>query len=289
VRTRVVVSFLLFVAACANQRPIETAAPPADAAFRRDPIPSAAPRVLATDAVTAELLRAAFTCHEQRRRVAIENLANVDTWAFKRRVVRSSTRDVVGNDGAVFQVPFVESIESRWTPGVIQITERSLDLAIDGEGFFAVHLVDGTTGYTRAGSLRIADDGKVVTGFGRPILPMITVPADLLCLDITAEGGFRGRTAGSPDTTTMFGSITLHRFVNPSGLRSVSNGVWQPTEASGSPITAEPGQNGVGFVKQGFLERSNVVPDDEVAELQRVERQREALLLVMRELGLVAP
>ena len=283
-RTRVVVSFLLSVAACANQRPIESS-PFAHAAYRRDLASLATPPIPTDDAVAGELLRGAFAYCEQRRRVALENLANVLTWAYKRRVVRTSTHDVVGADGVVFRVPFVESIEPTWTSGALEVSSRNLDLAIDGEGFFAVHMLDGSTAYTRAGSLQLNGDGKVVTGFGRPILPEITVPSDLLDLAVAPDGGFQGRTAGSPDTVTMFGSITLHRFVNPAGLRSRSDGMWQPTEESGAPVTGAPGQNGLGFVKQGFLERSNVQHHEELDELQLLERQHAALLAAMQRLG----
>lgn len=282
-RTRVAVSFLLSIAACANQRPIESV-PFADAAYHRDEASFAAPPIPTDDAVTAELMRGAFACCEQRRRVALENLANVLTCAYKRRIVRTSTHDVVGADGVVFQVPFVESVVPTWTPGVLEATNRALDLAIDGEGFFAVHLLDGSIGYTRAGALQINADGNVVTGFGSPILPEITVPGDFLDIAISPDGVFQVRTAGNPESMTGLGSLRLHRFVNPAGLRCTGD-VWRPTEESGCPITAEPGQTGVGWVKQGFLERSNVQHHEELEELRTLERQHDALLTAMQHLG----
>lgn len=242
----------------------------------------------AIDPVLAQLAQAATAVHQQRCRVAVENLANVDTCGWKRRIVRTSTQTIHGRDGAPHTLPVLLGTESVFSPGTLQATGRNLDLAIDGDGFFAFTLLDGSTAYTRAGSCRIDASGKLRSHDGFVVLPEITFPSDTLDLAIDPEGRVTVRTAGSPDTTTLLGQLTLHRFVNPSGLLNTGS-VWRPTEASGAPITNTPGSTGLGQLKQGFLERSNVDANREALELQFAERQHAALQEAMRRLGVVLP
>jgi flagellar basal-body rod protein FlgG len=162
-----------------------------------------------------------------------------------------------------------------FTTGTLEITERNLDVAIDGDGFFAVTLPDGTTGYTRDGALHLNAEGKIVTGSGNVLLPEISVPNDALEIAIDPEGRVNVRTAGSPDTSTLLGQITLHRFVNPSGMLAVGANVLRPSEASGAPITNTPGQTGLGLLKQGFVERSNVQIVNELVNLIVAQRAYE--------------
>lgn len=162
-----------------------------------------------------------------------------------------------------------------FTAGTLEITDRSLDMAINGDGFFAVLLPDGSTGYSRDGAFELNADGKLVTGQGNVLLPEITVPSDTLEISIDPEGRVTGRTAGSPDSSTFFGEITLHRFVNPSGMLAVGGNVLRPTEASGAPITSTPGDNGLGLLKQGSLERSNVQIVNELVNLIVAQRAYE--------------
>jgi len=162
-----------------------------------------------------------------------------------------------------------------FTTGTLEITERSLDVAIDGEGFFSVVLPDGSTGYTRDGGFHLNADGKLVTGSGNILLPEITVPNDTLEISIDPEGRVSGRTAGSPDTATSFGQINISRFINPSGMLAVGANILRPTEASGQPITGTPGLTGLGFMKQGFVERSNVQIVNELVNLIIAQRAYE--------------
>ena len=99
-----------------------------------------------------------------------------------------------------------------FSPGTLEITDRNLDLAIDGEGFFSVLLPDGSTGYTRDGGFQLNADGKMVNGSGHILLPEITLPSDLLEINIDTEGRVTGRTAGNADTSSQFGQLTIHRF-----------------------------------------------------------------------------
>lgn len=236
------------------------------------------------DAVVAQLAQASAVLHDLRCRVALENLANVGTCAWKRRIVRTTTQSIVGADGTPHAMPVLVGVESVFAQGALELTQRALDLAIDGEGFFAVLGLDGTTGYTRAGSLQVNADGKLVTSTGQFLLPEITLPSDTLEIAVDPEGRVAGRTAGSPDTSTQFGQLTLHRFVNPAGLR-VDGETFRATDDSGAPITGQPGSAGLGMLKQGFLERSNVENARETMDLQIGERNHQAFLAALRQLG----
>lgn len=162
-----------------------------------------------------------------------------------------------------------------FTTGTLEITDRSLDVAIDGEGFFSVTLPDASTGYTRDGEFHLNADGKIVTGAGNVLVPEIVVPTDTLEISIDPEGRVSGRTASAPDVSTVFGRITIHRFVNPSGMLAVGSNVVRPTEASGPPITGTPGATGLGLLKQGFVERSNVQIVNELVNLIVAQRAYE--------------
>lgn len=219
------------------------------------------------------------------------NIANVNTAGFKKS--QASFEDLfyvtlqspgLARGAGDSAVPIGTQIGSGtrlngttkvFTTGTLEITDRTLDLAIDGEGFFAVTLPDGSTGYTRDGNLQVNADGKLVTGQGNILLPEITMPNDTLEVAIDLEGRVNVRTAGNPDTSTLLGQIQLHRFINPSGLLATGSNVLRPTEASGAPISSTPGSIGLGQLKQGFIERSNVAIVNELVNLIVAQRAYE--------------
>ena len=285
---------LLALSACQTAVPSEDARGIREASFvRESAAPAASPRVI--DDVAAELLLAAASVQTAEQRVHCENIANVETIGYKRRVVIAETQQVAAQDASQFTVPKVVSVVSVFTTGRLEPTERSLDIAIDGDGFFSVLLADGQTGYTRNGRMTINQDGKLLVGVAGEIyspdhvlIPEITVPSDTLEISIGPNGRVSGRTASSPDSVTQFGQLYLHRFLNPAGLLR-SSWLSRVTERSGQPTTGNPGSNGLGVLKQGFLERSNVNLAAELMALQVLESKRSALLAVMRTYGIELP
>lgn len=219
------------------------------------------------------------------------NIANVNTAGFKKSqasfedlfyVTLQSPGLAQGGDGA--PVPIGTQIGSGtrlngttkvFTTGTLEITERQLDVAIDGDGFFSVITSNGDTGYSRDGGFHVNRDGKLVSGQGYVLTPEITIPSDALEISIDPNGRVSGRTAGSPDTSTSFGDITIHRFINPSGLLADGSNVLRQTDASGPPTTGTPGDNGLGLLKQGFVERSNVQIVNELVNLIVAQRAYE--------------
>jgi flagellar basal-body rod protein FlgG len=138
-----------------------------------------------------------------------------------------------------------------------------------------VLLPDGSTGFTRDGGFQLNADGKIVSGSGHILQPEITLPPDLLNVSVDSEGRVSGRTAGSPDSSTQFGQLTINRFLNPSGMLDVGGNVVHQTAASGPPTTGNPGQNGLGAIKQGFVESSNVQIVNELVNLIVAQRAYE--------------
>lgn len=256
--------------------PAATAAKaPTEASAQRSPSPEAPEAAIA-------LLQQALVVTERQRNVILENIANVNTAGWKKRQLQISTT-LHAESG--LEMPTAAAIETVWTMGTLEITERNLDVAIDGDGLFAVVAEDGTTNYTRNGGFHLNADGKLVTADGLVVIPEITVPADTLEIAIDPEGRVTGRMAGAPDTSTSFGQLTLTRFVNPNGLVATGRGAMRQTDASGNPITGAPGTAGLGLLKQGFVERSNVQVINELINLQLAERQRTLLRRVLADYG----
>ena len=219
------------------------------------------------------------------------NIANVNTTGFKKS--QASFEDLLyvtqqspglargtGTDALPIGVQIgsgtrLNGTTKIYSSGTLEGTERSLDVAIDGDGFFAVLMPDGTTAYTRNGNFQVNATGKLVTSNGNVLVPEITLPQDVLDVSIDPEGRVNVRTAGSPEQTQQLGQLQLHRFVNPSGLLALGASVLRPTEASGQPITGQPGQLGLGMLRSGFLERSNVQIVNELVNLIVAQRAYE--------------
>ena len=269
--------------------PAEAAMPLGETATPRPTPRTAVPAsTLRSDASARSMLTAAIAVHEHQRRVAIENLANVDTCGFKRRVAVTSTQPITAADGQVHLAPTVLGSTPVIQVGALETTGRTLDVAIDGEGFFAVQHLDGSTRYTRDGRFGLNADSKLVTMSGQVLLPEITFPQDTLDTTIAPDGSVTVRTAGSPDCTCLLGKLTLHRFVNPVALRPEGN-LLAPNEGSGQPITNSPGTTGLGLLRHRCLERSTVQTGQELQALRTAEQHLQSLHEALAQCGMDWP
>jgi len=160
-----------------------------------------------------------------------------------------------------------------YTPGELQNTDRNLDIAIMGEGFLQVTLPTGDLRYTRDGTLQTNADGNLVTTTGYPFEPAITIPTDATSVDIGKDGTVN--VTDSSGNISVVGTIQLARFSNPSGLSSEGDNLLAETDASGTPITGTPGENGMGTIQSGFLEKSNVQMVTELVNLITAQRAYE--------------
>lgn len=219
------------------------------------------------------------------------NLANVDTTGFKRSQVEfqdllyQNVRDP-GTQGATgFEVPTgiqigsgvkTSGITKIFSQGNFENTNNTLDLAIEGQGFFQVLMPNGEFRYTRDGAFRLNSTGQLVTADGFLLQPPIAFPNDTLSITVGTDGTVSVITAGAPNTTTTIGNITTTRFANPGGLRAEGRNLFSETTASGAPLQGTPGEAGLGTLQQGFLERSNVQVVTELIRLITAQRAFEA-------------
>lgn len=164
--------------------------------------------------------------------------------------------------------------QKEFTDGSVEITEKSLDLAIVGRGFFEILLPDGTTAYTRNGQFQISADGEIVTARGMVLQPSITVPDDAQNITVSSDGIVEATVFGQATAQTL-GTLTVTNFVNPTGLQAIGSNMYLETAASGSPTAGTPGNQGLGRLEQGALENSNVDVVQELVNMITTQRTYE--------------
>ncbi len=147
-------------------------------------------------------------------------------------------------------------------------TENALDLAIAGDGFFAIQQADGTTAYTRNGSFKMSVDGNVVTASGESLLPAITIPQNAASITVGRDGTVSAELANGGGAVQV-GQIQMSRFVNSAGLQPIGRNLYAETASSGQPIVGIPGDQGAGLLMQGSLEASNVNVVEEMVNMSR--------------------
>jgi flagellar basal-body rod protein FlgG len=158
--------------------------------------------------------------------------------------------------------------------GTLTSTEKDLDVAIRGEGFFQIDLPDGRTAYTRDGSFELDATGKLVTVDGYTVNPGITIPNNASNITVNSVGQVSA-VVGNATTSTVLGQLQLARFVNKSGLEAIGDNLFLETAASGSPQQAVPGTEGYGTTLQRYLEAANVNSVTELTDLISAQRAYE--------------
>ena len=162
------------------------------------------------------------------------------------------------------------------TQGEYNNTGNSLDLAIQGAGFFQVKQTNGEIAYTRAGTFHLDQQGNVVTASGDPLDPSVTIPAGATNISIGSDGTVTVTMPGQTNAQQV-GSIQLATFPNPGGLLANGNNLFTPTTASGDPIVGIPGgSEGLGTLQQGMLENSNINVVDEFIQMIVTQRAYES-------------
>ncbi len=165
--------------------------------------------------------------------------------------------------------------------GTVLQTEKELDVAIRGEGFFKIDLPDGRSAYTRDGSFEIDPNGTLVTIDGYTVQPSITIPQN--ARSVTIDGSGQVEALLDNDTTPQqLGQLQLVRFVNKSGLESIGDNLYVETGASGSEQVGVPGAAGYGNLLQQHLEQANVNAVSEISDLIAAQRAYEMNARVIR-------
>lgn len=235
------------------------------------------------------IAKTGLEAQQTRMGVVSNNLANVSTTGFKRdranfedlfyQTVRQpgaqSSQDTTLPSGLMRGSGVrVVSTEKLHTQGGVTQTGNSLDVAIEGRGFFQILRQDGSIGYSRDGSFQMDAQGQMVTSNGFLLQPGIVIPENALSITIGQDGIVSVMEPGNT-APTQVGNIQLADFVNPAGLQPIGQNLFLETVSSGAPQLSDPGLNGVGTVYQGALEASNVNVVEEMVNMIETQRAYE--------------
>ena len=155
--------------------------------------------------------------------------------------------------------------------GSLTQTGGDLDIAIEGRGYLEVTLPSGSAGYTRDGGLKRTADGLIVTSEGYPVAPGLTIPVDARSVSINADGGVYAHFIDEVQPE-LIGELSLVGFANEKGLEAIGGNMFLETAASGPAVPGQPGEDGLGTLRQGDLEESSVESVREITELIKAQR-----------------
>ena len=233
--------------------------------------------------------RTGLEAQDTRMRVIANNLANIATTGFKRDRANFATLayqdDRVAGQPSSSETAYatglnlgtgvqVQSTTAITTQGTLSATGNSLDLALDGDGFFQVQLPGGRLAYTRAGNFSRSAEGQLVTAQGYAVQPSITIPADAASITVGADGTVSVTTSASSNPTEV-GQLTLASFANPAGLQALGDNFLSETAASGAAQIGAAGEGGRGSIRQGMLEASTVNVVEELVDMIEAQRAYE--------------
>lgn len=228
-----------------------------------------------------------MAAQQMRVDVVSHNLANMSTTGYNAR--RADFADLMYQQAA--QPGTITASDGTMLPTGVQLgmgvrpaavsvvlaqgsfseTGGDLDLAIEGRGYLEVTMPSDASAYTRDGSLRRSAEGQIVTSDGYAIAPGITIPEETRSLSINGAGEVWAYFANA-DQPEMLGQITLTSFANEKGLIATGSNLYLESPASGPPTTGAAGLDGLGTLRQGYLEDSSVDAVREVTELIKAQR-----------------
>ena len=228
-----------------------------------------------------------MSAQQMRVEVIAQNLSNMSTTGYNARradfadlhyqqLARPGT--INATDGTMLPTGVQlglgvrpSSVSMILAQGSLAATGADLDIAIEGSGYLEVTLPSGQQAYTRDGALKRSGEGLIVTADGNPVSPEIVIPSDTRSISINSAGEVYAYFADSAEAQ-LLGQFSMAGFTNPKGLEAVGSNLFLQTEASGPPIQSTPGQDGLGTVRQGYLEESSVDAVKEITDL--IEAQR---------------
>lgn len=239
------------------------------------------------------LSTAALGMSAQQRSVdnIANNLANVGTTGFKRSTIafqdlfyeniatskHGGTSNHTNSNGPMLQIGHgsraVATIRN-FMQGSVAETGNALDLAISGSGFFQVELPDGNIAYSRDGNFSRDATGMLVNNSGLALAGQIEIPQDAVAIEISQDGTITALMAGD-NTQIEIGQIELAKFANPGGLEALGDNLYAENDASGLAFFGDPGSEGFGVIRQGYLEQSNVDIVNEMVRLIEAQRAYE--------------
>lgn len=228
-----------------------------------------------------------MAAQQTRVEVISQNLANMSTTGYNARraefadlAYQQVTRPgaIAAADGTMVPAGVQMGLGVRPTAvtltlaqGALAQTGGDLDVAIDGLGYLEVTMPSGVSAYTRDGALKRSAEGLIVTSDGFPVAPGITIPAEARSISISGSGEVFAYFDDQIEPQNL-GQITLASFVNEKGLEATGSNLFLETPASGAPLIGVPGEQGIGTLRQGYLEESAVDPVREISELIKAQR-----------------
>lgn len=226
---------------------------------------------------------------DKQLNVVANNLANVSTTAFKKDravfedLMYKTVRAPGGLSAQNAELPSglqlgtgvkVGATQKDFSNGDYNMTDRQLDIAIQGKGFLQILQPDGTIAYTRDGSLQLNSQGQLSTSGGLVVQPGIQIDPDAIEIMISDDGIVSVRKNGSADAQQV-GAINIAGFINPTGLNAAGQNIFTETNASGPPLVGVPGTDSLGTIGQGMLEASNVNSIEELVNMITTQRAYE--------------
>ncbi|MCC5972233.1 MAG: flagellar basal-body rod protein FlgG [Pararhodobacter sp.] len=228
-----------------------------------------------------------MSAQQMRVDTVANNLANMSTTGYNARRAEFAdlhyqqfTRagSISSSDGTIVPTGVQLGLGARPASVAMQIAQGALvqtggdlDLAIEGRGWLEVTLPDGRAAFTRDAALKRNGDGLIVTSDGYEVAPGIVIPPEARSLSINPEGEvwayFDDRV--QPE---RLGQLTLAGFTNDRGLEALGSNLFVETEASGPALVGNPGEDGLGTLRQGYLEESSVDPVRELTEMIKAQR-----------------
>jgi flagellar basal-body rod protein FlgG len=234
-----------------------------------------------------QIAASGMSAQQMRVDVVANNLANMSTTGFNARradfadlhyqqLARPGT--IAAEDGAMLPTGIQLGLGVRpaaisviLAQGSLSQTGGDLDIAIEGRGYIEVTLPSGVPAYTRDGGLKRSADGQIVTSEGFPVAPGVTIPADARSLSINPAGEVFAYFDDAVEAERL-GQLSLVGFTNEKGLEAMGSNLFLESAASGPALPGTPGQDGLGFLRQGYLEESSVDAVREVTDLIKAQR-----------------
>lgn len=238
---------------------------------------------------TLWVAKTGLDAQQTRLSIISNNLANVSTNGFKRDtavfedLMYQNLRQSGAQTSQDTQLPSglavgtgvrLVATEKMHSQGNIVQTGNSLDMAVNGRGFFQILKPDGSLGYTRDGSFQTNSQGQVVTANGYLLQPAITVPQGSQSVSISSDGTVEV-TLAAQAAPSQVGNVQLVDFINPAGLQATGENLFSETASSGNPQAGTPGLNGLGSLMSGSLETSNVNTVEELVNMIETQRAYE--------------
>ncbi len=237
------------------------------------------------------MLKSGTSQTQRQMQIVIDNIANVSSPGFKRHRVEMESLfpNALASVLAEFQDPKVSldkkrrfylefgqavrmsEVEAEMKQGSFEFTNRRLDVAIEGKGFFQFRMPDGSLSYARAGNLNMDSEGNLTDTHGHPLEPAIQIPKNVTDISITQDGKVKAHFQDQPIPREV-GEIQLAVFGNVKQLKSIGQNLYVQTDSSGEASIRSAGTPEAGVIRQGALELSNVNLVEEMMSMLMTQR-----------------